>query len=82
MKKVGNMLTRAVVVYMGVVGYAMAKADNLTEAWTFIAFLLFLWASIRDDRYTKKLENTILEQESVLLRTQYIRNRMLEEKNG
>ena len=78
-KRVGDIIIGAIVIFMGVSGYGMAMVGDIQEAWILLVFLLFLWSSIRDDRHTKKLENTILEQESIILRTEYIRNKMLEE---
>ena len=79
-KKLGNMLTGAVIVNVGISGYGLARIGETRDAWTLTLLLLLLWSAIKDAQHTKKLENTILEQESILLRTEYIRNKMLEEK--
>ena len=70
------------ITYISLAGYGAAREGDIDIAMFTVCCLLFILISIGGKRQIKKLENTILEQESVLLRTQYIRNRMLEEKNG
>ena len=65
--------------FIGIAGYGSARDGETNLAIWMVLFLVMYWSSIRDQRKIEKLENTVLSQESVILRTEYIRNRMLED---
>ena len=69
----------ACVVLVGIGGCSFARDGQIEAAIFTVLFLLMIFIGIKSEKKIKKLENTILEQESVILRTQYIRNRMLED---
>ena len=78
-KILSDAISMCAVAFIGIAGYGMASGGKTNLAIWVVLFLAMYWSSIRDQRQIKKLENTVLSQESVILRTEYIRNRMLED---
>ena len=81
-RKLSNGIMNCAIAFMAIAGYGAARNGDTVGALFVICCLSFILIGISDERKIEKLENTIFEQESVILRTQYIRNKMLEEKNG
>ena len=79
-KILNDSIRAACILMIGIGGYGYAKDGHTEIAIYIVLFLIMILIGLSDERKIKKLENTILAQESILLRTEYIRKQMQEER--